>query len=166
MNKLFKNTGIFLLCSLVACSTCLVSGTRAEAGQPSALSTVQDSKGGADNKTAPLTLDIQSEGSGEGSTEDTETLNRIVLSVGDGQKTPVYKAGTKTELKINITNKGNVDAQNVTITPVIGKTEEKKAKEIETQIRMRAEIEEKIRLEKMRAEKIENAVKDRMRINE
>ena len=124
MNKLFKNTGIFLLCSLVACSTCLVSGTRAEAGQPSALSTVQDSKGGADNKTAPLTLDIQSEGPGEGSIEDTETLNRIVLSVGDGQKTPVYKAGTKTELKINITNKGNVDAQNVTITPVIGKTEE------------------------------------------
>lgn len=49
---------------------------------------------------------------------------------------------------------------------IIGKTEEKKAKEIETQIRMRAEIEEKIRLEKMRAEKIENAVKDRMRINE
>lgn len=124
MNKLFKNTGICLLCALLACSTGLVPGTRAEAGQAAGLKAEQDTKGGADNKTDPLTLDIQLKDSGEGSTEDTETLNRIVLSVGDGQKTPVYKAGTKAELKINVTNKGNVDARNVTITPVIGKTEE------------------------------------------
>ena len=51
-------------------------------------------------------------------------LNQITLSVGDEQKTPVYKAGEKAELKINVLNKGNMDAQNVTIAPVISSTDE------------------------------------------
>ena len=51
-------------------------------------------------------------------------LNQITLSVGDGQKTPVYKAGAEAELKIDVLNKGNVDAQNVTIAPVISSTDE------------------------------------------
>lgn len=54
----------------------------------------------------------------------TKEFSRIVLSVGDNQKTPVYKAGEKTVLKINILNKGNTDARNVTITPVINSTDE------------------------------------------
>lgn len=54
-----------------------------------------------------------------------ETLSRITLSVGDGQKTPTYKAGDKkAELKINVTNSGNTDAQNVRISPVVQKPEE------------------------------------------
>ena len=53
-----------------------------------------------------------------------KTLSQIVLSVGDGQKAPVYKAGEKAQLKINVLNKGNADAENVTITPVIDNTED------------------------------------------
>ena len=44
--------------------------------------------------------------------------------MGDGQETPVYKAGEKAELKINVINKGNVDAQDVTIIPVIKNAED------------------------------------------
>lgn len=53
-----------------------------------------------------------------------KTLSQIVLSVGDGQSTPTYKAGEQAELQINVTNKGNVDAQNVNITPVINNTDD------------------------------------------
>lgn len=60
----------------------------------------------------------------ENGTQETRGLNQIILSVGDEQKTPVYKAGEKAELKINVMNKGNVDAQNVTITPVINSADE------------------------------------------
>ncbi len=54
----------------------------------------------------------------EGAQADTE-LTRIRLSVGDGQDTPVFKAGEKASLQINVQNSGNVDAQNVRIAPVI-----------------------------------------------
>ena len=57
-------------------------------------------------------------------TQEPKALNQITLSVGDEQKTPVYKAGEKAELKINVLNKGNLDAQNVTIAPVISSTDE------------------------------------------
>ena len=65
----------------------------------------------------------------EGSAADqedqvTKEFSRIVLSVGDDQKTPVYKAGEKAVLKINILNKGNTDARNVTIAPVINSTDD------------------------------------------
>ena len=60
----------------------------------------------------------------EEGTQGTKVLNQITLSVGDEQKTPVYKAGEKAELKINVLNKGNMDAQNVTISPVISSTDE------------------------------------------
>ena len=60
----------------------------------------------------------------EEGTQGTKVLNQITLSVGDEQKTPVYKAGEKAELKINVLNKGNMDAQNVTIAPVISSTDE------------------------------------------
>ncbi len=46
-------------------------------------------------------------------------LPQIRLSVGDGQETPVFKAGEETTLTINIMNKGNQDAQNVQISPVV-----------------------------------------------
>lgn len=55
---------------------------------------------------------------------ESKMLNQIVLSVGDEQKTPVYKAGEKAELRINVQNKGNTDAQNVMISPVISSTDE------------------------------------------
>lgn len=60
----------------------------------------------------------------EEETREPKGLNQITLSVGDGQKTPVYKAGEKAELKIDVLNKGNIDAQNVTIAPVISNTDE------------------------------------------
>ena len=57
-------------------------------------------------------------------TQEPKVINQITLSVGDEQKTPVYKAGEKAELKINVLNKGNMDAQNVSIAPVISSTDE------------------------------------------
>lgn len=60
----------------------------------------------------------------EEETQEPKVLNQITLSVGDDQKTPVYKAGEKAELKINVLNKGNMDAKNVTIAPVISSTDE------------------------------------------
>ena len=47
------------------------------------------------------------------------TLARIQLSVGDGQETPVFRAGEKARLQISVKNSGNMDAQNVRIAPVI-----------------------------------------------
>lgn len=60
----------------------------------------------------------------EEKTQEPKVINQITLSVGDEQKTPVYKAGEKAELKINVLNKGNMDAQNVSIVPVISSTDE------------------------------------------
>ena len=60
----------------------------------------------------------------EGGGDPAKVLSQIRLSVGDGQETPVYKAGEKAELKINVINKGNVDAQDVTIIPVIKNAED------------------------------------------
>lgn len=60
----------------------------------------------------------------EEKTQEPKVINQIALSVGDEQKTPVYKAGEKEELKINVLNKGNMDAQNVSIAPVISSTDE------------------------------------------
>ena len=60
----------------------------------------------------------------EEKTQEPKVINQITLSVGDEQKTPVYKAGEKAELKINVLNKGNMDAQNVSIAPVISSTDE------------------------------------------
>lgn len=56
--------------------------------------------------------------------QKTNEFSRIVLSVGDQQKTPVYQAGENAVLKINVMNKGNADAGNVTITPVIQSPDE------------------------------------------
>ncbi len=49
----------------------------------------------------------------------TKELAQIRLSVGDGQETPVFKAGEQVSFAVNVMNKGNLDAQNVQITPVI-----------------------------------------------
>ena len=48
-----------------------------------------------------------------------KTLARIQLSVGDGQETPVFRAGERAKLRISVKNTGNTDAQNVRIAPVI-----------------------------------------------
>lgn len=48
-----------------------------------------------------------------------KVLARIQLSVGDGQETPVFRAGENVELRISVKNTGNTDAQNVRIAPVI-----------------------------------------------
>ena len=53
-----------------------------------------------------------------------KVLSWIRLSVGDGQETPVFKAGEETELRIKVANKGNLDAQNVSIAPVVENTDD------------------------------------------
>lgn len=60
----------------------------------------------------------------EGAGDPAKSLSQIRLSVGDGQETPVFKAGEKAELKINVMNKGNENAQDVTIAPVVQNTDD------------------------------------------
>lgn len=55
----------------------------------------------------------------ESLTREGMDLARIQLSVGDGQETPVFRAGEKARLQISVKNSGNMDAQNVRIAPVI-----------------------------------------------
>lgn len=55
--------------------------------------------------------------------QDENTLQQISLSVGDGQETPVFKAGEKAILTINVMNKGNAEAKNVRIAPIVESTE-------------------------------------------
>ncbi|HJA67024.1 MAG TPA: hypothetical protein H9955_12105 [Candidatus Mediterraneibacter cottocaccae] len=71
----------------------------------------------AETKLTGNTLTGSSEQAGSG------TLQQIAISVGDGQDTPVFAAGEKTTLTINVSNKGNTDAQNVRITPVVTSTD-------------------------------------------
>lgn len=55
-----------------------------------------------------------------GSQVSKRELAYIQISVGDGQETPVFKAGQKvSEFRINVKNNGNVDAHNVRIEPDI-----------------------------------------------
>lgn len=55
-----------------------------------------------------------------GSQASKRELAYIQISVGDGQETPVFKAGQKvSEFRINVKNNGNVDAHNVRIEPDI-----------------------------------------------
>lgn len=55
----------------------------------------------------------------EAQTGAEKTLARIQLSVGDGQETPIFRAGEKAKLRISVKNTGNTAAQNVRIAPVI-----------------------------------------------
>lgn len=113
--KLFKKAGALILCAALTFAVCTPGGFRAEAaGQDAekAERSVSQEKEQTDQMT------------GQEGGQDTETLSRITLSVGDGQKTPTYKAGAKAELKINVANSGNTAAQNVRITPVVEKPEE------------------------------------------
>lgn len=67
----------------------------------------------------PAGVRAEEEGTGR---QAAKVLSRIRLSVGDGQETPVFKAGEETELRIKVANKGNLDAQNVSIAPVVENT--------------------------------------------
>ncbi len=53
---------------------------------------------------------------------ETHSASGIRLSVGDGQKTPQYKAGQNvSKLEIKVTNQGSQKASDVTVTPVVDK---------------------------------------------
>lgn len=69
----------------------------------------------------PAGVRAEEEGAGR---QAAKVLSRIRLSVGDGQETPVFKAGEETELRIKVANKGNLDAQNVSIAPVVENTDD------------------------------------------
>ena len=45
--------------------------------------------------------------------QGTANLARIQISVGDGQETPVFRAGEKAQLNISVKNSGNINARNV-----------------------------------------------------
>lgn len=112
-----KRMGVFLSCTALALTMAGSAGlyVRAADQPPEGLEKTAD---------APDSENPDPSGT-EGGTPGEETLSRITLSVGDGQKTPTYKAGdTKAELKINVANSGNTDAQNVRISPVVQKPEE------------------------------------------
>lgn len=57
--------------------------------------------------------------SGESESSKENGLTKIRLSVGNGQTTPKYQAGQKVKLLLKIQNDGDIDAKNVSITPVI-----------------------------------------------
>ena len=103
--RLLKRAGAFLLCAVFVFSMMIPLGVRAQeesvkAGQKGEI-TEQSTEG----------------------TDGEDVLRQISLSVGDGQETPVFKAGDKTTLTINVMNKGNADAQNVRISPVVESTD-------------------------------------------
>ena len=103
--RLLKRAGAFLLCAVFVFSMMIPLGVRAQdesvkAGQKGEI-TEQSTEG----------------------TDGEDVLRQISLSVGDGQETPVFKAGEKTTLTINVMNKGNADAQNVRISPVVESTD-------------------------------------------
>ncbi len=111
-----KRMGVFLSCTALALTMAGPAGlyVRAAEQPPEGI-----------EKTAAADTENPDPDIAEGETPGEETLSRITLSVGDGQKTPTYKAGDKkAELKINVTNSGNTDAQNVRISPVVQKPEE------------------------------------------
>ena len=103
--RLLKRAGAFLLCTVFVFSMMIPLGVRA---QEESVKTGQKGE--------------ITEQSTEG-TDGEDVLRQISLSVGDGQETPVFKAGEKTTLTINVMNKGNADAQNVRISPVVESTD-------------------------------------------
>ena len=112
-----KRMGVFLSCTALALTMAGPAGLYVRAAE-------QPPEGLEKTADAPDSENPDPSGT-EGGTPGEETLSRITLSVGDGQKTPTYKAGdTKAELKINVANSGNTDAQNVRISPVVQKPEE------------------------------------------
>ena len=112
-----KRMGVFLSCTALALTMAGPAGLYVRAAE-------QPPEGLEKTADAPDSENPDPGGT-EGETPGEETLSRITLSVGDGQKTPTYKAGdTKAELKINVANSGNTDAQNVRISPVVQKPEE------------------------------------------
>ncbi|HJD42764.1 MAG TPA: hypothetical protein H9910_07120 [Candidatus Mediterraneibacter quadrami] len=111
-----KRMGVFLSCTALAVTMAGPAGIYVRAAQ-----TPEEIRRTAD----ALNAENQAPNGAESDTPGKETLSRITLSVGDGQKTPTYKAGDKkAELKINVANSGNTDAQNVRISPVVQKPEE------------------------------------------
>lgn len=116
-----KRMGVFLSCTALAVTMAGPAGIYVRAAQ-----TPEEIGRTADVQNAENQVPNGAESDTPGKeTPGEETLSRITLSVGDGQKTPTYKAGDKkAELKINVTNSGNTDAQNVRISPVVQKPEE------------------------------------------
>ena len=117
--RLFKKAGAALLCICMILTLAMTLPERASAEetsvQPQAESGQDTASGGADQ----VSTDTGNGSGDQGNGGNANTLAQILLSVGDGQETPVFKAGEETSLAINIMNKGNQDAQNVQISPVV-----------------------------------------------
>lgn len=108
VKQILKRPAFFFLCAVLAVTVEGPARLYVKAA-PEEVTKVSDEKPGGNEEQTP----------------GGETFSRITLSVGDGQKTPTYKAGDKkAELKINVTNNGNTDAQNVRISPVVQEPEE------------------------------------------
>lgn len=98
---ILKRTGAAVLCAVFMVTAALPAAVYAD--------------GGSGESAAAAGA---AEGLG-GRVQGARTLAQIQISVGDGQKTPVFRAGEKVKLQISVKNNGNTDAQNVRISPVI-----------------------------------------------
>ena len=118
MMRLFKRTGALLTCICMILTLVMVAPGRVRAEEGTAAPRTAE---GQDTAKSQKTLqESENQGTDEaGKGDAAEALAQIRLSVGDGQETPVFKAGEETTLTINIMNKGNLDAQNVQISPVV-----------------------------------------------
>ena len=107
--KIIKKAGASLLCLCMTLTLAMAvpAGVLAQTGSDKTEQTEQQKNG----------QQPAEEQQGDGAQQ--RTLAQIRLSVGDGQSTPTFKAGEQTDLTINVMNKGNLDAQNVQVTPVV-----------------------------------------------
>lgn len=129
--KLFKRTQALLLGIVFLFTVLMPMGVYAQDNRVQASQTdMADENGNTESKDAQKavktavsgTAETDAEGTGAESQEQAR-LQQIALSVGDGQDTPVFKAGDKTRLVINVMNKGNAEAKNVRIAPVVESTD-------------------------------------------
>lgn len=129
--KLLKRTQALLLGIVFVFSMLMPMGAYAQDSDAQTAQTALADENGniasKDGQKAAKTAEAGTKESGTegtGSEEQEQTaLQQITLSVGDGQDTPVFKAGEKTKLTINVMNKGNVEAKNVRIAPVVESTD-------------------------------------------
>src|SRR5699024_12460024 len=95
--QILKRMGVFLLCTALILTMAGPAGLYVRAAE-------QPPEGIGKTADAPDSENPDPGGT-EGETQGEDTLSRITLSVGDGQKTPTYKAvDTNAELKINVAN--------------------------------------------------------------
>lgn len=129
--RMLKKTGAALLCICMILTLAMTLTGKVRAEETTAQSQTEKGQDTASDRVGKSSEDktsdeaelfpenTENDGTDKGNGGGINTLAQILLSVGDGQETPVFKAGEETSLAINIMNKGNQDAMNVQISPVV-----------------------------------------------